>query len=303
MSDPEKNNPEEEHSFPEEEYHFNEEEPEMGSFDDTLQPQKTPEQPAPSASETEPRKKWSFPDISNLLQKVKIKPILDVIQQSFMLRIGLIVVLVLLITVVIYRCSSDPLSKKTNEKIAPIPVSHSVAKPQEAVVSRVPTVTFRSQSQVSTSGSGMTDGQFQRLEKANADLQSQIRDLSSQMSNLRSNVDTTTASLKVVAEQLSQLATTIGSEAKKTAGLAALLKQQKNPFAAARVEMPVAQLQCALQAIIPGRAWLLCSNGKTMTVSQGTQIPTYGEIRYIDAPSGQVLTSSGQTIAFSQEDR
>lgn len=302
MSDSEKNNPEEEHRFPEEEYHFNEEEPEMGSFD-ALQPQKVSEQPAPSTSETEPKNKWSFPDISNLLQKVKIKPILDVIQQSFMLRIGLIVFLVLLITVVIYRCSSDPLAEKTNEKIASIPVSHSVDKPQEVVVSQVPAVTFRSKSQVSTSEPDMTNGQFQRLEKANADLQSQIRDLSSQMSNLRSNVDTTTASLKVVAEQLSQLATTIGSEAKKTAGLAELLKQQKNPFAAAKMEMPVPQLQCALQAIIPGRAWLLCSNGETMTVSQGTQIPTYGEIRYIDAPSGQVLTSSGQTIAFSQEDR
>ena len=123
------------------------------------------------------------------------------------------------------------------------------------------------------------------------------------MSNLRSNVDTTTASLKLVAEQLSQLATTIGNEAQKSAALAEQIKQQqKNPFGATRMEAVVPQIQCALQAIIAGRAWLVCSNGETLTVRQGTQVYNYGEVRYIDAISGQVLTSSGQTITFSQED-
>ena len=68
------------------------------------------------------------------------------------------------------------------------------------------------------------------------------------------------------------------------------------------MEAVVPQIQCALQAIIAGRAWLVCSNGETLTVRQGTQVYNYGEVRYIDAISGQVLTSSGQTITFSQED-
>ena len=305
MSDPEKNNPKEEpgslkedSSFPDEEYLFSEEEPTMGSFD-ALQPQQSSEQAAASPS----KKSLSFPEISKLFEKIKIKPILDAVQQNFMLRIALIVILVLLITVLLYRCSANPLAEKTTEKIAAIPVQHTISKPQEVIVSSVPAVTLRSKSQSSYSGSGMTEDQFQLLEKVNSDLQSQVRDLSSQMSNLRSNVDTTTSSLKLVAEQLSQLATTIGNEAQKSAALAEQIKQQqKNPFGATRMEAVVPQIQCALQAIIAGRAWLVCSNGETLTVRQGTQVYNYGEVRYIDAISGQVLTSSGQTITFSQED-
>ncbi len=303
MSDPEKNNPKEEpgslkedSSFPDEEYLFSEEEPTMGSFD-ALQPQQSSEQAAASPS----KKSLSFTDISKLFEKIKIKPIIDAVQQNFMLRIALIVILVLLITVLLYRCSANPLAEKTTEKIAAIPVQHTISKSQEVIVPSVPAVTLRSQS--SYSGSGMTEDQFQRLEKVNSDLQSQVRDLSSQMSNLRSNVDTTTASLKLVAEQLSQLATTIGNEAQKSAVLAEQIQQQqKNPFGATRMEAVVPQIQCALQAIIAGRAWLVCSNGETLTVRQGTQVYNYGEVRYIDAISGQVLTSSGQTITFSQED-
>ena len=305
MSDPEKNNPKEEpgslkedSSFPDEEYLFSEDEPTTGSFD-ALQPQQPSEQPV----ESPPKKSMSFPDISKLFEKVKIKPILEAVQQNFMLRIALIVILVLLITVLIYRCSSNPLAEKTNEKIVAISVKHTTSKPQDVIVSSVPAVTLRSKPQTSYNGTGMNEDQFQRLEKANSDLQSQVRDLSSQMSNLRSNVDTTTASLKLVAEQLSQLATTIGNEAQKSAVLAEQIKhQQKNPFVATKMEAVVPQIQCALQAIIPGRAWLVCSNGETLTVRQGTQVYNYGEVRYIDATSGQVLTSSGQTIAFSQED-
>ena len=303
MSDPEKNNPKEEpgslkedSSFPDEEYLFSEEEPTMGSFD-ALQPQQSSEQAAASPS----KKSLSFPDISKLFEKIKIKPIIDAVQQNFMLRIALIVILVLLITVLLYRCSANPLAEKTTEKIAAIPVQHTISKSQEVIVPSVPAVTLRSQS--SYSGSGMTEDQFQRLEKVNSDLQSQVRDLSSQMSNLRSNADTTTASLKLVAEQLSQLVATIGNEAQKSAVLAEQIQQhQKNPFGATRMEAVVPQIQCALQAIIAGRAWLVCSNGETLTVRQGTQVYNYGEVRYIDAISGQVLTSSGQTITFSQED-
>ena len=245
----------------------------------------------------------SFPDISKLFEKVKIKPILEAVQQNFMLRIALIVILVLLITVLIYRCSSNPLAEKTNEKIVAISVKHATSKPQDVIVSSVPVVTLRSKPQTTYNATGMNEDQFQRLEKVNSDLQSQVRDLSSQMSNLRSNVDTTTASLKLVAEQLSQLATTIGNEAQKSAVLAEQIKQQqKNPFGATKMEAVVPQIQCALQAIIAGRAWLVCSNGETLTVRQGTQVYNYGEVRYIDAISGRVLTSSGQTITFSKED-
>ncbi len=57
-----------------------------------------------------------------------------------------------------------------------------------------------------------------------------------------------------------------------------------------------------LQAVIPGRAWLIATNGATLTVREGTVIAGYGIVKLIDPNQGRVTTSSGQVIRFSQED-
>jgi len=82
------------------------------------------------------------------------------------------------------------------------------------------------------------------------------------------------------------------------------LKQQteKKVRASKKVVAATPPAQYFLQAIIPGRAWLISTNGDTVTVREGTRISSYGVVRFIDAKRGRVLTSSGQVIRFSQED-
>ena len=57
-----------------------------------------------------------------------------------------------------------------------------------------------------------------------------------------------------------------------------------------------------MQAVIPGRAWLIANNGSTITVREGTPIPGYGIAKIIDPIKGRVMTSSGKEIRFSQDD-
>ena len=57
-----------------------------------------------------------------------------------------------------------------------------------------------------------------------------------------------------------------------------------------------------IQAVIPGRAWLIATNGATLTVREGTVVAGYGMVSLIDPNQGRVMTSSGQVIRFSQED-
>ncbi len=57
-----------------------------------------------------------------------------------------------------------------------------------------------------------------------------------------------------------------------------------------------------IQAIIPGRAWLIAKNGATLTVREGTDIAGYGMVKLIDPNQGRVITSSGVVIKFSQDD-
>lgn len=303
MTDSEKNIPlgkapsEEGHSLFEEEYNFNEDAMDLHSLDSS-QPQPTSEQPAAA----EPKKSMSFEGVLKIFDTIQIKPLLDILKQNFAVRIGLIVFFVILLVAIIYRCSSDPLSKKVVEKIPSIPVTHAQSQTKEVVISRVPAVTMGPKKASMANEPAISQDQFSRLERVNSDLQAQIRELSGQMTSVRSNADTTAASLRMVADQLAQLAVTVANESKVSAGLVEQLKQQKKPFGFRKMKMPSQQVNCVLQAIIPGRAWLICSNGETVTVSQGTRIGDYGIVRYIDAPNERVLTSSGQTITFGQED-
>ena len=51
--------------------------------------------------------------------------------------------------------------------------------------------------------------------------------------------------------------------------------------------------QLTLRAVVPGRAWLVNADGRTITVIQGTSLPHYGTIVRIDSDQGKVYTSSG----------
>ena len=62
------------------------------------------------------------------------------------------------------------------------------------------------------------------------------------------------------------------------------------------------QVTYNIQAVIPGRAWLIGSNGSILTVREGIKMKSYGTVRLIDPIQGRVVTSSGKIIRFSPED-
>ncbi|MGV3739821.1 MAG: hypothetical protein ACO1N3_00815 [Gammaproteobacteria bacterium] len=302
---PENLKPEEEEDV----YHFSDE-PDTSSFEvpaPSTQPQPTTEQPA---AETEPKKTFSVPDFSKIMTKYpifeKIKPVLEAIQQKFILRVALIAVLVILILAVFYSCSSNPLAQKTKEKITYAPVIHLPSnKTHEIIVSRVPPVSIGKKTVVPTPSMDvdMPRDRLSRLEKENTELQAQLSAMSAQMLTLNSNVGTTAANLKQISDQLAQLATAVQNEEKVNAGLIEKLeRQEKMMLNAGKIGSSEQPVQYFLQAIIPGRAWLISSEGETLTVSRGTPLGSYGRVSFIDAASGRVLTSSGNTIIFKPDE-
>lgn len=304
MSDPDNLKPEDDDV-----YHFSDD-PDMSSFEapaPSTQPQPSTEQPA---AETEPKKPFSFPDFSKIMEKYpifeKIKPVFETIQQNFALRIGLIAILVILILAVFYSCSSNPLAQKSKEKIAHIPVIHVPSnKTHEIIVSRVPTVTIgkKTTAPAPSVDVDMPRDRLSRLEKEHTDLQAQLSTMSAQMLTLNSNVGTTAANLKQISDQLAQLATAVQNEAKVNSGLIEKMeRQEKMMLGSGKMGVSEQPIQYFLQAIIPGRAWLISSEGETVTVSRGTPLGSYGRVSFIDAASGRVLTSTGQTIIFKPDE-
>lgn len=57
-----------------------------------------------------------------------------------------------------------------------------------------------------------------------------------------------------------------------------------------------------VRAIVPGRAWLETSTGKTVTVRVGNRLEGYGIIEAISPKQGMVVTSSGTIIQYGVND-
>ena len=58
-----------------------------------------------------------------------------------------------------------------------------------------------------------------------------------------------------------------------------------------------------IQALIPGRAWLIKNDGTTLTVSKGSDIPGFGIVTNILPKEGRVELDTGKMIEFSQQDK
>ncbi|MCX7091312.1 MAG: hypothetical protein NTU48_07685 [Legionellales bacterium] len=274
------------------EYHFAPEGEDYSSL--MSESQTTPSESAPA--ETKPKKSVSTPNISKILET--IQPVLEIVKQNFVVRISLIVIVVLLCGGVIYKCTAGHLVEKRSEKIAPVVATY----PKSSVpVARSNHVILKPQAK-SHNTTAQQDN-YRNLDKMQSDLQAQVNALSTQMSSLTSNVSNIAENLRALNNQLSQLAATVTNEAKLGSGLAEQMKQLQMKTVARSVAMQPPRLaQYFVQAMIPGRAWLVNTEGQTLTVTQGTAVPDYGVVRYVDTSNSQVLTSSGRTITYSLAD-
>ncbi|MDI9817886.1 MULTISPECIES: type IVB secretion system protein IcmG/DotF [unclassified Legionella] len=131
--------------------------------------------------------------------------------------------------------------------------------------------------------------------------------------NLRSEMDSVNNQLNSISANFSELASKIAELNQTLTVLASKVEQQSNEIAILTVRTkpkPVKRVVIRrpppptyyIQAIIPGRAWLIAQNGSTITVREGTKVVGYGVIKLIDSRQGRVLTSSGRMIRFSQQD-
>ncbi len=58
----------------------------------------------------------------------------------------------------------------------------------------------------------------------------------------------------------------------------------------------------SLYAIIPGRAWIHCANGKIITVSVHSVLPNARKVQQIDVANGVVYLDNGHLIEFKLDD-
>lgn len=151
---------------------------------------------------------------------------------------------------------------------------------------------------------------------------SQNQEMSQKISNLSAGQEVIRTDISALSSQVASINTNLQDLAKKIENMNGLLtsmnekldiinqeivKVQPKP----RVERivrprvpytPVIVSKYYIQAVIPGRAWLVSTQGNTITVREGSIVPGYGRVTLIDPNQGRVLTTSGKIIKFSQQD-
>lgn len=120
-------------------------------------------------------------------------------------------------------------------------------------------------------------------------LQGQVQDLANALNQTRANQQQLNQSLMVLVAQVQQLSTDVKSLAQP--------KPVKIVPVAPKAP-PVAVITYQIRAVVPGRAWIVSSEGESQSVAVGDAIPQYGVVQSIDADAGVVITTSGKTIKF-----
>ena len=280
----------------EEEYHFIDD-PELISAEDGSHSEEDGAKP-----ETLPKEKSvegsQLTKLGTLLGFAK--PALELLQKNFALRMSVIGIAALFLILIIYRCTAHHNAIAPQTHTMPM---RSGEMPQQ--MRRQIQPAQKIDMNMSSSADTVSNKKLIDLESAQSGLQAQVNELSTQLSGVNENVNAMVEHLKQLNDQMTQLAASVQEQAKITVVLSNELKQhaakkvipKSRPFSSG-----VPPVRYVLQAVIPGRAWLVDSNGDTLTVREGSKVMPYGVVRYIDAKRGRVLTSSGRIIKFDQND-
>ncbi len=130
----------------------------------------------------------------------------------------------------------------------------------------------------------------------------------SQLASLHQQINSGNQQVQNIADHLRDMQVTINQLTSQQNQLAGIISEQqaqikqfnKKLIDSKKPKVPVVNYK--VKAIVPGRAWLIGSDGTTITVTTGNTIPTYGKVINIDSASGVITTSSHKKIVYGQAD-
>lgn len=150
----------------------------------------------------------------------------------------------------------------------------------------------------------------------------QMEQVSQRLSSLESNTENNRSDINKLSSNVTEMQQTMAKIEQKINELSYNIKKMTETFAVQQAQIeeiklltvrPVMKTQRIVkyapkkkyyvQAIVLGRAWLKSSDGHTITVGEGSEIPGYGRVALIDPPEGEVTTSSGEIFRYPPEDR
>jgi len=180
------------------------------------------------------------------------------------------------------------------------------ANANSAANSNAATANTSTTSVATTSSSSVSDSQWQGqlagLQQQQQSISNNMSSMTNQLSGVNSSVNQLSSRFSQLNDALNALNAKLDQQSAEITRLSAMQKQMKQHAKKKPPTVVNQTMAYALQAVIPGRAWIVAPDGTTLTVRKGSQVTGYGVVRSIDAQQGLVMTSSGRVIQFSQAD-
>lgn len=210
-------------------------------------------------------------------------------------RNALIVVAIIILLLVGYKIIGSYIYKVkpvASKPLTPVVVQEAPQQPVQVTPAPEPqSIVTEDNSQLKT--------QVATLELNQETLKTDVNSLKEQIGTINNNIN----NLNIQLANLNQVITDLSNQVAKQSEEVIILNARARPKKVRPVVLKqVERVTYYIQAVIPGRAWLIGSNGSTLTVREGTKVPGYGVIKLIDSIQGQIVTSSGLIIRFSQDD-
>ncbi len=140
------------------------------------------------------------------------------------------------------------------------------------------------------------------LEQNQQSAQSSLQNLNDQISSMNTAMSDMTSKMNALSASLASVSQQLETQTQEIERLVAMNTKRIRPIHVSKPRGFRESVMYSLQAIIPGRAWLIASDGTSITVREGSTVAGYGIVKGIDAERGRVLMSSGRVIKFSQVD-
>lgn len=208
---------------------------------------------------------------------------------------AIMVVAILIIALILYKFLGSYFSKPT--KVIDTPRTEIVPMTIEPI-STVPSVSVPSPTAVAIEPE--ITQKLSLIDSSQQNLRSEIVSISNQLTGVNTSINALSSQIEQLNRMISALSVRIDEQAGQLDKLT--IRNQPKPTKKITHRVMVPGKKYYIQAVIPGRAWLIAQNGTTLTVREGSEIPGYGTVKLIDPNQGRITTSSGQIIKFSQTD-
>lgn len=217
-------------------------------------------------------------------------------------RNALIAIAVFVLCVILYKVFSGYYSNKTstnkNEITSITPVVQN--KPVNTAQLTEPVKPIVQNQAAEVALTSELKSKVSTLESNESNVQAQINTMSQQIETANNNISSLNAQVTKLNQMVTDLSNSIGRQSEE---ISRLIELTKPKIIKRRIHVSAEPPNVYyINAVIPGRAWLIGTNGSTLTIREGVKIPGYGFVKLIDSVEGRILTSSGKVIKFSQSD-